>query len=256
MVTPYSTGQMDDFYAAFARGVVKPSGVMNYVQHLYIAQRAALPMGQAVLDVCCGRGLLVPLLVQYAPGISGYLGIDISGENLREALAFVAPTRRLPFPCHFVQADVTTLSSVLHRRFAVIAYTSSIEHLPREDALRSLREVTALLAPQGRLYLSTPRTLATAVPRLQYRVHVYEWDMAEMEEALDSCGLQVLESVGLLPPGDDILESAILTQFGAGAASWYRAMCATVPGPFLAPVVAAALPQVAKELMFVCAHKE
>jgi hypothetical protein len=80
--------------------------------------------------------------------------------------------------------------------------------------------------------------------------------MSEMEEALDSCGLQVLESVGLLPPGDDILEGAILTQFGEGAASWYRAMCAAVPGPFLAPVVAAALPHVAKELMFVCAHKE
>jgi SAM-dependent methyltransferase len=257
MLAPYSTSQMDDFYASLGCGIVKSSGVMNYLQHLFIVQRAASPVGHSVLDVCCGRGLLVPLLARYAPAISGYLGIDISKQNLDEASAVLKRLDgQLPFACRFVQADATNLSSTLRAKFTIISYTSAIEHMPKAEALLSLREIVSLLASHGRLYLSTPRTIRTPTSRLQYRVHIYEWDLPEMEEALDSCGLEVLEVVGLLPPSDDVLEAAILAQFGEGAVRWYRAMSLTVPVPFLAPVVASALPEVAKELMFVCKRKE
>src|SRR5438046_3137531 len=39
MIGPFSVNQMDDFYTAFANGLVKPSGVMNLAQRLFIAER-------------------------------------------------------------------------------------------------------------------------------------------------------------------------------------------------------------------------
>src|SRR5215469_2542784 len=83
MIGQYSTNQMDDFYAALARGEAKPSGLMNLMQHLIVAERC-MP-GARVLDVCCGRGLALPLLYRYAAGIERYVGLDISAGNLGEA---------------------------------------------------------------------------------------------------------------------------------------------------------------------------
>ena len=37
MIGPYSTNQMDDFYAALHRGEAKASGLMNLMQHLIVA---------------------------------------------------------------------------------------------------------------------------------------------------------------------------------------------------------------------------
>ena len=39
MIGPYSVNQIDDFYAALAVGQVKPTGVMNYIQRLFVAER-------------------------------------------------------------------------------------------------------------------------------------------------------------------------------------------------------------------------
>ncbi len=47
MIGPYSVNQMDDFYDALLTGEVKLTGVMNYVQRLFIAERC--PAG-------CGSG--------------------------------------------------------------------------------------------------------------------------------------------------------------------------------------------------------
>jgi hypothetical protein len=85
MVGPYSTNQMDDFYHALARGEAKPSGLMNLLQHLIVAEQCA--PDSRVLDVCCGRGLALPLLYRYAPKIARYVGLDISVDNLDEAKA-------------------------------------------------------------------------------------------------------------------------------------------------------------------------
>jgi 2-polyprenyl-3-methyl-5-hydroxy-6-metoxy-1,4-benzoquinol methylase len=78
-----STSQMDDFYAALARGEARPSGRMNLYQYFYIAERCR--PGAKVLDVYCGRGPALPLLCHYAPHIQQYVGLGISSDNLREA---------------------------------------------------------------------------------------------------------------------------------------------------------------------------
>jgi 2-polyprenyl-3-methyl-5-hydroxy-6-metoxy-1,4-benzoquinol methylase len=82
-VPSYSPAQMDNFYQAFAAGRVKSTSIMNYLQHLFIAEQCQ--PGHWVLDVCCGRGLQVPLLTHVVPTHGGYIGVDISQENIREA---------------------------------------------------------------------------------------------------------------------------------------------------------------------------
>mgnify|MGYP002228615236 FL=1 len=39
-----------------------------------------------VLDVCCGRSLMLPLLRYYAKDIASYTGVDISKANIKEAM--------------------------------------------------------------------------------------------------------------------------------------------------------------------------
>ena len=109
MIGPYSVNEMDDFYRALSAGVVKPTGVMNYAQRLYITERC--PPGADIVDVCCGRGLQLPVLYRYAPHIASYTGLDISPAHLAEARDQVRSLDQLygsrPFAITFTECDVS-----------------------------------------------------------------------------------------------------------------------------------------------------
>ncbi|MGH8967714.1 MAG: class I SAM-dependent methyltransferase, partial [Actinomycetes bacterium] len=221
MVGPYSTNQMDDFYAALSRGEAKPSGLMNLLQHLIVAEKCA-PRSQ-VLDVCCGRGLALPLLYRYAPSIGGYVGLDISAANLDEARQRIEALRATygdPFSVDLVECDVAKPWPALPA-FDVALYTSALEHLPFELGAASLRNTAAALAPGAVLYLSTPAAIGPPPRPLQYRVHVYEWSRDEVEQAVGEAGLLVEDVMGLLPPAPDETAAALTGRYGDGAAAWF-----------------------------------
>lgn len=254
MIGPYSVNQMDDFYAALAAGQVKPTGIMNYIQRMFVAERC--PVGARVVDVCCGRGLQLPVLYRYRADLGAYLGLDISPDNLAEARDRVADLDQIygrSFPVDFLHCDVSQ-PWALTETFDVAVYTSALEHLPRELGVASLQRTAAALAPAGRLYLSTPNTAGPPPRKLQHRVHVYEWSDAELRDVLAEAGLEVEAVVGLLPPPEADLAAALTQTYGPGAASWYRDLRAVVPSPFLDAVSAAATPDVAVELLYVCAR--
>jgi SAM-dependent methyltransferase len=257
MIGPYSVNQMDDFYAALARGEAKPTGVMNYIQHLLIAQRC--PPGAHVLDVCCGRGLQLPVLYRYAAHISAYTGLDIAADNLRQAARRIADLNAVyggcPFPARLVECDVAARWPELPAA-DVIVYTSALEHLPRERGVESLRNAAAVLTPRGRLYLSTPNTPGDPPRRLQHRVHVYEWRHDELAPVLAGIGLVVEDLIGLLPPGPAGLAPALAARYGAGARALYERLRACLPAQFADVVAAAAAPDAAAELMYVCRRKD
>jgi ubiquinone/menaquinone biosynthesis C-methylase UbiE len=252
MMLTYSTSQMDNFYKALASGIVKPSGVMNYIQHLFIAERC--PKGASILDLCCGRALMVPLLKRYTHNVTQYVGIDISFVNLNEAKEVIhkddgsAPQ----FPCSFIRGDVTQLPIKFNTKFDIIVYTSSLEHLDRESGIISLRRVSQILSENGTLYLSTPRTTSDPSYELQYKVHVYEWDRKELEKILNESGLKVVKCIGLLPPPVEILQRVIEERWGEAGAAWFQEMQEIVPHAFLSPVMAACFPSVAIELLYIC----
>ena len=253
MIGPYSVNQMDDFYGALADGLVKPTGVMNYIQRLYIAERC-LP-GATVVDVCCGRGLQLPVLYRYAAQIASYTGLDIEPGHLGEALERVEQLDRAygkrPFTIEFTECDVSGPWPAVPPA-DVVVYTSALEHLPRDRGIASLRRVASALAGNGVLYLSTPNTPGEPPRLLQHGVHVYEWSDAELRSVLEEVGLTVEDAVGLLPPSLDTVSAVLAARYGNGAAAWFARLAETVPEPFLAPVSAAALGDVAAEILYVC----
>jgi SAM-dependent methyltransferase len=254
MIGPYSVNQMDDFYAALAVGEVKPTGVMNLLQRLYITQRC--PPGSRVVDVCCGRGLQLPVLYRYAAHIARYTGLDISAANLAEARDTVIRLDQRhggrPFDVVLVEHDVARPWPDDLAGFDVAVYTSALEHLPRDLAVASLLDTAAALRPGGRLFLSTPNTPGEPPRPLQHRVHVYEWNTDELTPALQQCGLVVEDQVGLLSPDPDRLTQALEVRYGTGAAQLYQRLQSTVPGPLLDAIAAAAVPEVATEVLYVC----
>lgn len=252
----YSLAQMDDFYCAFAAGKIKPTSVMNYLQHLFIAE--CCHPGDWVLDICCGRALQLPILKHLVPALGGYIGVDIAPAHLQEAQTVMryGDGNPPPFPCTFVQKDVTTDLRQLNRQFQVVIYTSALEHMDKAAGIASLQCITQVLHPQGTLYLSTPRTSGPLPRTLQHRVHVYEWDKEELEDELTYLGLHVLTRVGLLAPEPSILIPALQERFGVSAVSWFEQMQHLIPHPFLTTLCAAALPEVATELLYVCRWRE
>ncbi|MBV9024151.1 MAG: class I SAM-dependent methyltransferase [Streptomycetaceae bacterium] len=252
MIGPYSTNQMDDFYTALHRGEAKASGLMNLMQHLIVAERCA--PGAKVLDVCCGRGLALPLLARYTPEIGQYVGLDISSDNLnqaRERIAFLRETYGELFPIELVECDVAQPWPQLPA-FDVALYTSALEHLPFELGARSLRSTAQALAPGGRLFLSTPQVFGPPPRPLQYRVHVYEWSREEVGQVVGEAGLVVEDVMGLLPPEPKVVADELTERYGPGAADWYRDLAARVPGALLDTVSAVSVPQTATELLYVC----
>lgn len=256
MVGAYSTNQMDDFYAALATGEVKPTGIMNYLQRLLITDRCK--PGDRVVDVCCGRGLQLPVLYRYRPDLAGYVGLDISTDNLAEAArrqTALDALRTREFSIDFVECDVSAPWPATLGTFDVAVYTSALEHLPRELGVASLRQCAAVLAPSGTLYLSTPNTPGPPPRKLQHRVHVYEWSHEELIGVLDEVGLVVEHTVGILAPPPDVVEAAIAHRFGPQAVEFYRRMREFAPEPLLGPIVATALGDAAIETLYVCSRK-
>ena len=107
MIGPYSVNQMDDFYPALASGQVKPTGMMNYIQRLYIAERC--PPG-AASSTCAAAGgssfrsftgtrpTLPPISAWTSPGrISP---TPASGPELDRAYG------KRPFRIEFAECDV------------------------------------------------------------------------------------------------------------------------------------------------------
>ncbi|MGW4370328.1 class I SAM-dependent methyltransferase [Nocardia takedensis] len=251
MIGPYSTNQMDDFYAAFARGEFKATGVMNALQRLFITER--ITAGDRVVDVCCGRGLQLAPLFRYVPDLGGYTGLDISPANLGEARARVAELREFypqaQIPVELLEVDVSAPWPT-REPFDVAVYTSAFEHLPRALAIASVERTLAALAPAGVLYLSTPNTVGGG---LQHRVHVYEWAHDELTAVLGELGAEVREVVGILPPqqGEQATAAAVRQRFGSGALEFYRHMADNVPAALLGPVVSTALDDAASEILYV-----
>lgn len=244
--TNYSTAQMDNFYKALANGIVKTSGVMNYMLHLFIAKHC--PKGASVLDIGCGRSLLLPLLKRYAPNIAHYVGIDISDYNLQEARNTISKYNP-PFSCSLIHGDVTRLSTFIRGNFDIVVYTSTLEHMDKRSGVISLEQVSRVLANNGTLFLSTP---ITPDSELQYKVHIYEWDNKKLKKVLKENGLKILKIIGLLPPSNEILKLAIKLKFGTAGITWYQEMQDRVPHEFLSPIVTTCFPNVAKEVLYIC----
>ncbi len=236
-----TTGQMKDYFARFAKAQADALDVMNYLQHDMAA--ALCKPGDMVLDVCCGRGLLLPHLVQRCPGIRGYVGVDIAPENA------TWEQETWPFPTRFVESNVASMFETEALRgahpFGVIVYTSSIEHMQPTDAQDSLWECRKMATGGTQLFLSCPVTPDGGDPwKVQYRNHLYEPTRSDLNQWLQSTGWKVVESWGLLASEEEIRRSH--------QHNWSARRISLLPKEWWIPLLSIPLTAHAKEIALIC----
>lgn len=132
----------------------------------------AVPLVESpVLDVGCGRSpAFVPLA---AAAIAGYVGVDVDLTPLRSSLA---PDRVL-----------TGLADLLPFRsgtFRTVLMTAVVEHVP--DPEGCLKEVRRVLAPGGRVIVTTPTPVGDQLHHLLAKVGVTSQHAADEHQSIFS----------------------------------------------------------------------
>jgi SAM-dependent methyltransferase len=221
-----TTYQMRNFYRQLGDGYFTALDVMNYIQHQQVMKW--IPKNAAVLDMCCGRGLMLPLLRYHKKEIRQYVGIDIKASNatfLEKRVTNGKPIEEdyYPFPVEFVEGNVATMNEVLDLDwFDFIIYTASIEHM-HPDAN----------TPEGQDGYDT-----------QYRAHVYEWKVSELEAGLRETGWEIVHKYSLLANKKDLKKAA--------KNRWLLELVEdlekVIPNEWLIPVLAPAFPDIGKEM--------
>ncbi len=198
-----TTYQMRNFFQQMADGFFSSLDVMNYIQH----HRAVLMMrkNDRVLDVCCGRGLLLPLIRWYRSNIKEYVGVDISATNINEQLRRSGIKKidgldYYPFKITHLISSVEDIDTKLEKEsLDFVVYTSAIEHMQKEVGYRSLQNCFTLMKPNAEIFLSCPNTMNKKDPYdTQYAAHLYEWDVEELSTALKEIGFDILDKFGLV----------------------------------------------------------
>jgi 2-polyprenyl-3-methyl-5-hydroxy-6-metoxy-1,4-benzoquinol methylase len=102
-------------------------------------------VGERILDIGCGYGDLARCL----PGVT-YLGIDVNEDYIEFA-------RRQPVDgAEFVVGDVTQLSAERYGRFDCAVLIGVLHHLSDSDATSTLKAISEMLDPLGRLVAAEP----------------------------------------------------------------------------------------------------
>lgn len=250
-----TTYQMRNFYTQFRDGFFSNLDVMNYIQHFKAAQMAK--KGMNIVDVCCGRSLMLPLLRYYSKEINSYTGVDICEANIKEAKRG-ASARELkeedletyyPFKVEWKLSSCAEMSNCIPAGFAdFVIYTSAIEHMHKNVGYQSLKECFTIMNKDSVMFLSCPNTPGNGY-NTQYAAHIYEWGYEELKQALDEIGFEIIQEVGL------VLGAKEMNEFYANEPEpireFYNKMKAYVPTTWLTAFMAIPYPEKAKEVLFV-----
>lgn len=254
-----TTYQMRNFYDQMRDGFFTNLDVMNYIQHYAAAQLAKKKTN--IVDVCCGRSLMLPLLRYYAKDIGSYTGIDISKKNLREALRGAVKKNLTqndirsyyPFPVQWKFGNVAGMSKVIPEGFAdFVIYTSAIEHMHKDDGYQSLIECRKIMSDSAVMFLSCPNTPGNGY-ETQYKAHVYEWGYQELKEAFSQVGFEVMQEVGLVMGVKDM--DKFYAKQPSPVRELYQKIKAYLPSPWLTVIMSIPFPEVSKEILFIVKKK-
>lgn len=250
-----TTYQMRNFYHQFKDGFFSNLDVMNYIQHYRAAQLSKANMN--IVDVCCGRSLMLPLLRYYAKDINSYTGVDISEANIREAKRGASEktlkeedlATYYPFKTDWILSNVANMSEHIPAGKAdFVIYTSAIEHMHKEVGYQSLKECHKIMNSNSFMFLSCPNTPGNGYDT-QYAAHVYEWGYDELKEALAEIGFEIEQEVGLVLGAKDL--DTLYAKQAPEVNALYQKMKSYVPTPFLTAFMAIPYPKEAKEVLFI-----
>jgi len=251
-----TTYQMRNFYRQFADGFFSSLDVMNYIQHHKVV--TMMRKDDQVLDVCCGRGLLLPLIRWYKRDIAGYTGVDISEKNIKEQLrrSGIKTIENLDeyysFPIKHVLCSAEEMDQHLQKKFDLIVYTSAIEHMQKEAGYKSLQACHNVLKPGKILFISCPNTREKKDPYdTQYKAHLYEWDLDELSAALKEIGFELLNVFGLVSKRKDFDDYIEKEQNNVTIKELYQRFSEYLPNEWLMSFFPILFPEVATEIAII-----
>jgi ubiquinone/menaquinone biosynthesis C-methylase UbiE len=254
-----TTYQMRNFYRQLGDGFFTNLDAMNYIQHLRAVQM--MRPGWKVLDVCCGRGLLLPLIRWYRKDIGEYVGVDICEANVREAQTrtaykSISHETYYEFPHRWVICNAAEMSSHLPSdHFDIAVYTSSIEHMHKDAGEQSLRECAKVMKRGATLFLSCPNTSEGQNGYdTRYAAHVYEWKLSELRTALSDAGFTVDREYGLVIGKRELLNA--VQALGPQVRLVLEPLIEYLPNEFLTAVLAAPFPAISKEVLLIARKGE
>lgn len=254
-----TTYQMRNFYAQFRDGFFSNLDFMNLMQHFKAAKMCG--KGDNVLDVCCGRSLMLPLLRYYAKEIASYTGVDIEKKNIQEAMRGASKSCSVrggltkeelvgyyPFDVKWKLCDVAEMSKVIPAEsIDFTIYTSAIEHMHPDHGRQSLVECHKVMKPGAKMFLSCPNTPGNGY-NTQYRAHIYEWGYNELKETLHQIGFKVIHEVGLVMKGRQ-MDEFYATQ-PPEIQKLYQQLREYIPTVFLSAIMSVPYPEQSDEILF------
>lgn len=254
-----TTYQMRNFYTQFRDGFFSNLDVMNYIQHYRAAQLAKKDMN--VVDVCCGRSLMLPLLRYYAKDINSYTGVDISETNIKEAKRG-ASTKELkeedlktyyPFKVDWILSNCAEMSKYIKEGSAdFVIYTSAIEHMHKDVGYQSLKECYTIMNNNSFMFLSCPNTPGNGY-NTQYAAHVYEWGYDELKQALNEIGFEIIQEVGLVMGAKEMNE--FYSTQSTEIQEFFNTLKQYLPTPWLTSIMSIPYPKASKEILFIVKKK-
>lgn len=263
-----TTYQQRSFYTQFRDGFFGRNEAFNYALHKQVSRwAAAAGQGARALDVCCGRGLMLPLLRYYAKNLGSYTGLDVKASNAiwqdrrvtdgkpladedTEARTWEeARNLYYPWPTYFVEGNVAEADRLVDEaqerpsppplHYDFIIYTASIEHMHPDDGAASLHALRRVAADGAKMVLTCPNT-----PEDQdgydtrYRAHVYEWKLRELRTALAAAGWSVADTWTV----DASVATIQSWAASAGLGDHVQRIREHVPPEWVAPTLAPLLP--------------
>jgi hypothetical protein len=111
-----------------------------------------------------------------------------------------------------------------------------------------------LIKATGQMFLSCPNTMDKKDPYdTQYAAHLYEWDVDELTEALDTAGFEISQAVGLTAKKREF--DVFMSRQPKEEQEWYADLGTYLPTPWLMAIAPIRYPEAASEVLLVCHPK-
>lgn len=199
-----------------------------------------------VLDVGCANACAFRLYQSIAfsaparPRVR-YVGLDLDETALAKARKVHVQARHT---VDLIHHDITKPWPIATGWADVIWYTEAIEHVPVHTASFTLREARRVLAPTGKMLLSTPASLEPGQMRWPSG-HDHEFTREELRDMIDETGWLIIDHWGV---GNNVAKFA--RERGGEVYETYKLLVRRTGRAFAGTAIMALHPELSEDLVW------